>query len=283
MPTPIRTSVLAAVFVATTLVGAGFHYQLFSAALVVNTNTQAINAQNKLNNTANALSGVFQRISSGLRINRAADDAAGLGVSESMDTAVRALEQGMRNTGDAISLITASEGAAQKLGNIIKRMRELAVQSASETLAADEREYVDDEFEQLLPADYTSSLEELSAAIDALTVQIAESDGGAATGEAGERFLGRLAAVQEDIENAVFDAEESEDAALLLEQIETSEEDLTNARKEVIRVTETIARDADKARKAAEGFLRKAEMRRAAAPARMQKSSRSARTSAGRM
>ena len=118
-------------------------------ALVVNTNVSALNAQNKLNNTSGALSGVFERISSGLRINKAADDAAGLGVSESLDAEIRAYKQGIRNANDGISLIQTAEGATNEVANIIKRMRELAVQSASETMATDERSYIDDEYEQL--------------------------------------------------------------------------------------------------------------------------------------
>ena len=118
-------------------------------ALVVNTNVSALDAQNKLNNTTNALSNVFQRISSGLRINKAADDAAGLGVSESLDAEIRAFKQGIRNANDGISIIQTAESAANETANILKRMRELAVQSASETLATDERSYIDDEFEQL--------------------------------------------------------------------------------------------------------------------------------------
>jgi flagellin len=118
-------------------------------ALAVNTNVPALNAQNKLHNTSNALSGVFERISSGLRINRAANDAAGLGVSESLDAEIRAFKQGIRNVNDGISIIQTLEGATNEVANVIKRMRELAVQSSSETLATDERAYVDDEFEQL--------------------------------------------------------------------------------------------------------------------------------------
>lgn len=119
------------------------------AALVVNTNFQAINAQNKLNKTIQALTETFERISSGLRINKAADDARGLGVSENLDAEVRAFKQGLRNANDAISVIQTAEGATNDVANIIKRMRELAVQSVSETLGTEERAYIDDEFEQL--------------------------------------------------------------------------------------------------------------------------------------
>ncbi len=119
------------------------------AVLVVNTNVQSLEALRKLNETQQALSATFERISAGLRINKAADDAAGLGVAENLDAESRSLRQGMRNTNDGISVIQTAESASNEVANIIKRMRELAVQSSSETLAADERAYVQDEFEQL--------------------------------------------------------------------------------------------------------------------------------------
>jgi flagellin len=118
-------------------------------ALVVNTNLQSLNAMNSLGRSTAALGSVFERISSGLRINKAADDAAGLGVSESLDAEIRALRQASRNANDGISLIQTAEGAANEIANILKRMRELAIQSASETLGTDERSYIDDEYEQL--------------------------------------------------------------------------------------------------------------------------------------
>jgi flagellin len=118
-------------------------------ALVVNTNLQSINSQKNLGNAVGMLGNVFQRISSGLRINKAADDAAGLGVSESLDAEIRSLKQASRNANDGVSIIQTAEGAANEVANILKRMKELAVQSSSETLATDERAYIDDEFEQL--------------------------------------------------------------------------------------------------------------------------------------
>ena len=118
-------------------------------ALTVNTNIASMNALNNLNKTSRSLAGSFQRISSGLRISEAKDDAAGLGVAENLDASEMSARQAMRNTNDGLSLVQVAEGATAEVGNIIKRMRELAVQSASETLDDDERAYIQDEYLQL--------------------------------------------------------------------------------------------------------------------------------------
>jgi flagellin len=118
-------------------------------ALVVNTNTASLNAINNLNQTTRDLQGTYGRISSGMRIARAADDAAGLGVAESLESQSVSGRQAMRNTNDGISVIQTAEGATDEVSNILVRMRELAVQSSSETLNDDERAYIQTEFEQL--------------------------------------------------------------------------------------------------------------------------------------
>ena len=118
-------------------------------ALTVNTNLASMNTVAKVNRTNMGLQKTLGRISSGLRINSAADDAAGLGVAENLDTASRSMRQAMRNTNDGISVVQTAEGAANETANILKRMRELAVQSASETLDDGERAYIQDEFVQL--------------------------------------------------------------------------------------------------------------------------------------
>jgi flagellin len=92
------------------------------------------------------LNQAFERISSGLRISKAADDAAGLGMAENLDSTERSARQAMRNTNDGVSLLQTAEGSASEVSNIVKRMKELAVQSSSETLASTERGYIQDEF-----------------------------------------------------------------------------------------------------------------------------------------
>ncbi len=118
-------------------------------ALTVNTNLASMNTVAKVNRTNQGLQKTLGRISSGLRINSAADDAAGLGVAENLDTQSRSMRQAMRNTNDGISVVQTAEGAANEVANILKRMRELSVQSASETLDNGERAYIQDEFVQL--------------------------------------------------------------------------------------------------------------------------------------
>jgi flagellin len=118
-------------------------------SIVVNTNTASLNAINNLSQTTNKLSGSFARISSGLRITSAADDAAGLGVAENLESAQRAATVASRNASDGISLLQVAEGAANEVSDILMRMNELAIESASETLDATERQYIQDEFLEL--------------------------------------------------------------------------------------------------------------------------------------
>lgn len=118
-------------------------------SIVVNTNTASMNAINNLAQTTNKLSGSFARISSGLRITSAADDAAGLGVAENLESAQRAATVASRNANDGISLLQVAEGAASEVSDILMRMTELAIESASETLDSNERQYIQDEFLEL--------------------------------------------------------------------------------------------------------------------------------------
>ena len=118
-------------------------------AMVVNSNLSSLNALNNLNRTNKSLSDTFGRISSGLRINKAADDAAGLAVAENLDAGVRSLGMAKRNANDGIAVIQVAESATNEVANVLKRMRELAVQSSSETLESTERAYIQTEYTQL--------------------------------------------------------------------------------------------------------------------------------------
>jgi flagellin len=118
-------------------------------ALTVNTNLAALGAANSLNHTQSQLSSTLARVSSGLRITRAADDAAGSAVAMNLKTTARSGKQAMRNANDGISVIQTAEAATKEVLNILDRMRELSVQSASETLDDGERAYIDAEFDQL--------------------------------------------------------------------------------------------------------------------------------------
>jgi len=118
-------------------------------AITVKTNTAASNALTALNRTSRSLSRSFERISSGLRISRAADDAAGLGVAENLRAAHTSATVASRNVNDGVSIIAVAEGATNEVSNILVRMRELAVQSASETLGTEQRAYIQTEYTEL--------------------------------------------------------------------------------------------------------------------------------------
>jgi len=118
-------------------------------ALVINTNLASISAQRNLVANSNQLSTSVQRLASGLRINSAKDDAAGLSVSEKIRAQVRSIAVAIRNSQDGISLAQTNEGGLQEIGNILGRMRELSEQSANGTLGDSERNSLDAEYQQL--------------------------------------------------------------------------------------------------------------------------------------
>ncbi|HLT22427.1 MAG TPA: flagellin [Bacteriovoracaceae bacterium] len=118
--------------------------------LRINTNVSSLNAQRNLGQTKGAQQKVLEQLSSGSRINRAGDDAAGLAISENLKAQIRGLGQAERNAQDGISLVQIAEGALSEVGNIMIRLRELAVQAASDTIGPTERKFLNVEFEQLL-------------------------------------------------------------------------------------------------------------------------------------
>jgi flagellin len=117
--------------------------------LVVQTNFAALSAQKNLNANQKNLAGSFQKLSSGFRVNTAADDAAGLAVSESMKSQIRSYTVAERNAGDAISMAQTAEGALSEVHDILGRLRELAVQSSNGSLTNTDRGYLNNEFTAL--------------------------------------------------------------------------------------------------------------------------------------
>ena len=115
-------------------------------ALTVRTNIAALRSINQLNNTQSTLSGSLEKISSGLRIRRAGDDAAGLAVSSRMNADNVSLRQAMRNANDGVSLVQTAEGTLNEIGNILTRMRELSVQASNGTYTTSDRQLIDKEF-----------------------------------------------------------------------------------------------------------------------------------------
>ena len=118
--------------------------------LFINTNTASINARRRLNDATGALGRSFERLSSGLRINSAKDDAAGLAISTRMTAQIRGLDQAVRNSNDGISMAQTAEGALNETTAMLQRMRELAVQAASDNNNKSDRESLQAEVSQLI-------------------------------------------------------------------------------------------------------------------------------------
>ena len=118
-------------------------------SMVIAHNIPALQTYNIVNNTSNALQKSIAKLSSGLRINSAADDAAGLAISEKMRSQIRGLDRAVANTQDGISMIQTAEGALSETHSILQRMRELSVQAANDTLTQQDRAYIQEEVDQL--------------------------------------------------------------------------------------------------------------------------------------
>lgn len=147
--------------------------------LRINTNVASITAQKNLGKTLDRLNLSLERLSSGSRINRAADDAAGLSISENFRSQIRSLGAASRNAADGISLIQTAEGAYDGITSILHRLRELAVQSNTGTLSSTERGFLETEFDALVSeitriADATSfnNINLLDGSTTSLTIQV---------------------------------------------------------------------------------------------------------------
>jgi flagellin len=117
--------------------------------LRINTNVASLNAQRNLGTTRISMNKSLEKLSSGQRINRAGDDAAGLAISENLKAQIKGLGQAGRNAEDGVSLVQIAEGALGEVSNILIRLRELSVQAASDTIGSTERKFLNVEFEQL--------------------------------------------------------------------------------------------------------------------------------------
>jgi flagellin len=149
----------------------------------INHNISSMTTQNSLFKVNRDMSKSLERLSTGLRINRASDDAAGLGVSENLRTQVKGTAQAIRNAQDGIAAITIAEGAANEISAIMQRMRELAVQSANDTLTTTEREYTNQEFQQLI-----SEIDRIAAVTNYNGMKLIAAEPTGETWSANERF-----------------------------------------------------------------------------------------------
>ena len=115
-------------------------------AMTINTNMASLIAQRNLSKNTSTLTRSVERLSSGIRINRAADDAAGLAISTTLKAQIRSINQAVRNANDAVSMMQTAESGMTEMANILLRMRELAEQAANESLGSTERLYLNDEY-----------------------------------------------------------------------------------------------------------------------------------------
>ena len=148
-------------------------------ASTINTNIQSLNAQRNLGASQNSLSTSMQRLSSGLRVNSAKDDAAGLGIAERMNAQVKGMNVAVRNANEGISLSQTAEGALGKVSDSLQRMRELAVQSANASNGVSDRLNLDAEFQALnqevtrvLTGTKFNGIDLLNSAAGAMTFQV---------------------------------------------------------------------------------------------------------------
>lgn len=130
-------------------------------SLTISTNVTSMTAQNSLAKTQSALSTSFARLSSGMRINSAADDAAGLGISKSMNAQVRSYAVAERNTNDGISMLQTADGGAEEIHNLMTRMRELAVQASNGALSSNDYTNLDAEYQQA-----SSEIDRISSSVN---------------------------------------------------------------------------------------------------------------------
>ncbi|RKZ13213.1 flagellin FliC [bacterium] len=140
----------------------------------INTNIASVNTQRHLYNNTLSFQKSMEKLSSGLRINRAGDDAAGLAISEGLKSDIRALDQAGRNAADGISMVQTAEGALDEVSNILVRMKELAEQSVTGTLGDTERAYLDAEYTAL-----TEEIDRISNAAEFNGMMLLDGTGGA--------------------------------------------------------------------------------------------------------
>jgi flagellin len=141
--------------------------------LRINTNVSSLNAQRNLGKTRLALDSSLEKLSSGFRINRAGDDAAGLAISENLKAQIKGLKQASRNANDGISMVQVAEGALNEISSILIRLRELSVQAASDTVGSVERQFLNVEYDQL-----TSEIDRIADGTEFNKVNLLNGTGG---------------------------------------------------------------------------------------------------------
>jgi flagellin len=146
-----------------------------ASPLAINTNVGSLTAQRNLQKTARGLHQAISRLSSGTRVNSAADNAAGMAVSENMRAQLKGFQQAAKNANDGIAVLQTAESGYQSLSDLLIRMRELAVQSANDSVSDTERDYLDTEFQDLI-----QEMDRISAVVEYNGIQLLDGTAGSA-------------------------------------------------------------------------------------------------------
>jgi len=146
-----------------------------ASPLAINTNVGSLTAQRNLQKTSRGLHQAISRLSSGTRVNSAADNAAGMAVSENMRAQLKGFQQAAKNANDGIAVLQTAESGYQSLSDLLIRMRELAVQSANDSVSDTEREYLDTEFQDLI-----QEMDRISAVVEYNGIQLLDGTAGSA-------------------------------------------------------------------------------------------------------
>ncbi|MCC6276749.1 MAG: flagellin FliC [Oligoflexia bacterium] len=194
----------------------------------INTNVASLNAQRNLMGTKLALDKSFEKLSSGYRINRAGDDAAGLAISESLRAQIRGLKQASRNAQDGISLVQVAEGGLNEISSIMIRLRELAVQAASDTVGPVERGFLNVEYDQLI-----SEIQRIADGTEFNNTQLLNGTGAVFDVQVGTRN-------NPNIDRIVFDASKADSTVAALGVNLTSVADKASAQNSLSAIDSAI-------------------------------------------
>ncbi|WP_018880599.1 flagellin [Thioalkalivibrio sp. ALE30] len=220
---------------------------------VINTNVLSLNAQRNLNNSQGALAQSLERLSSGLRINSAKDDAAGLAIAERFTTQIRGLNQAVRNANDGISFSQTAEGALGTIGDALQRIRELAVQSSNDTNSAQDRQALNNEVQQLIAevgrvADATefNGQKILDGTLSDLTFQVGANQGQTISVDGVDARTSQLGAAT-DVGSAIAasDLETLADLSINGAEVDLSNIDENSTTQDIVNAINAVSADSE--------------------------------------
>lgn len=247
-----RPNKLFALLLSSFILAFVFHAPQASAGLRINTNVASINAQRQLERTTKALNETLERLSAGLRINRAADDSAGLAISERFASQVRSLNQAVRNAHDGISLVQTADAALQENTNTLRRIRELAVQAGNDTNTASDRLAMQWEVDALL-AKLERSRRDVATKMSLL---LAESTVDVSVTEAAQRISDRVGQVTLSVAELARPAFATRNVQRLLQALDDGPSILQQMWRDTVQTAETLGARVNDAQKNATAFLK---------------------------